>query len=316
MNNILISIIIPTFERPNLLVNAVESLLSQSYNNIEIIIVDDNLPSSQYREQTESKFGNHEDKRIKYIKHEQNKGANAARNTGFSYANGEYIAFLDDDDEYYQSKIEIQLKTALQFKNGNGVLVFVGAEIIRSNQKTFSNWIKNTPAVKVFENKEILYGNFIGSNSFVFVDRESFEKVNGFDEGLPSCQDWDLWIRLAKLNIQLIGIPIPLVKYYDRSEIIRITTDANKKIAGHLQILVNHQEYIYTQERNTIIYFYRYLFYQILPANIKCAIPILKLQFNHVKTPKHYFMLFVDFSMLVFIKIPKFYKFFQKIKHL
>jgi glycosyltransferase involved in cell wall biosynthesis len=312
----LISIIIPTFERPNLLVNAVTSLLSQSYNNIEIIIVDDNLPSSQYREQTESKFGNHVDKRIKYIKHGQNKGANAARNTGFSYANGEYIAFLDDDDEYKQGKIEIQLETALQYKNENGVLVFVGAEIIRSEDKIYSNWIKNTSAVKVFESKEILYGNFIGSNSFVFVDRKSFEKVNGFDEGLPSCQDWDLWIRLSKLDVKLVGIPLPLVRYFERSDIRRITTDPLKKISGHLEIKEKHFEYISMQDRKTIIAVYKYLYYQILPFDSKISVELLKLQFTETKSLKDYILLFIDVNMLYLVKVPIIYRFLSRIKHI
>ena len=315
-NNILISIIIPTFERPNLLVNAVGSLLAQSYVNIEIIIVDDNLPSSQFRKQTEFKFGNHVDKRIKYIKHGQNKGANAARNTGFSYANGEYIAFLDDDDEYYERKIEIQLKTALQFKNENGVLVFSGAEIIRSKDVIFSNWIKRNPEVKVFENKELLHGNFIGSNSFVFVDRISFEKANGFDEGLPSCQDWDLWIRLSKLNVTIVGIPFPLVRYFERLDIQRITSNPVKKISGHLEIMQKHRDYISTQDRKTVIAFYKYLYYQILPFDLNISIKLLKLQLMKTKSLKDYILLFIDINLLYLVRVPFLYKFFRRIKHL
>ncbi len=315
-NNTLVSIIIPTFERPNLLVNAVESLLTQSYSNIEIIIVDDNLPSSHFREDTESKFGNHTDKRITYIKHEQNKGANAARNTGFSHAHGEYIAFLDDDDEYHRSKIEIQLKAALQFKNDNGVLVFVGAEIIGSRYQIISNWIKSTPAIKVFENKEILYGNFIGSNSFVLVDRKSFEKVNGFDEGLPSCQDWDLWIRLSKLNVTLVGIPFPLVRYFERMDIKRITTDPLKKISGHLKIKEKHWDYLGKQDRKTVLAFYKYLYYQILPFDFKISIELLLLQFREAESLKEYIFLFIDINMLYIVKVPFLYRFLRRIKHL
>ena len=91
MNNILISIIVPTFERPDLLEKAINSVLTQTYKFIEIIIVDDNFPNSIYREKTDQKFGNHSDERIRYIKHEQNKGANAARNTGFLHSKGDML---------------------------------------------------------------------------------------------------------------------------------------------------------------------------------------------------------------------------------
>lgn len=312
----MISIIIPTFERPELLEKSVDSVLNQTYKNLEIIIVDDNFSNSIYRQQTELKFSNHIDKRVKYIKHENNKGANAARNTGFRYSSGDYIAFLDDDDEYMENKIEIQLNVALKINNDRGVLIFVGAEIIKEKISSFSNWMKNKFDTIVFENNEIFVGNFIGSNSFVFIDRKSFKRINGFDENLPSCQDWDLWIRLAESNIQLIGIPIPLVKYYDRTEINRITTDSTKKVEGHLKILNKHKEYLLKQNSETIILFYRYLYYQFLPIDIFNAIKILNLQFFHTKTFKNYLLIVVDIAMLLVVKVPFLYRFAQKIKHL
>jgi glycosyltransferase involved in cell wall biosynthesis len=316
VSNILVSVIVPTFRRPDLLEKAIDSVIGQTYSYLEIIIVDDNDPNSLYRQLTELKFGNHSDKRVKYVKHEQNKGANVARNTGFTHSTGEYIAFLDDDDEYLEDKIQIQLEVALKHKNVNGVLIFVGAEIIRENTSRFSSWMNKRQRVEVFEAKEVFYSNFIGSNSFVLIDRCSFEKVNGYDESLPSCQDWDLWIRLTKVNIKLIGISLPLVKYHERMEIARITNDSTKKVFGHLEILKNHIEYLNVQDFETIKFFYRYLYYQMLPIDRKNAVKILKMQFIQKNVLKDYCLLSVDIMMLYIVKIPLLYNFFRKIKHM
>ena len=314
MENILVSIIIPTYQRPALVEKAVESVLNQTHKNIEIIIVDDNHPESVFRKSTELLFSNYPDERVHYYKHRNNEGANTARNTGFKYSSGDYIAFLDDDDEYYVNKIEIQLTVAEQNKSRKGVLVFVGAEIIKNEVSRFSFWILKKEGTIYFADREVLFSNFIGSNSFVLIDRSSFEKVGGYDETLPSCQDWDLWIRLAKTGVNLIGVAKPLVKYYERAEISRITNDASKKVRGHLEILKKHKDYLYTKDSETIKCFYRYLYYQILPIDKETAFKILKIQFKK-ENGKNLTLLFIDFSMFFFVRFPKLYEFFREVKH-
>ncbi len=111
MKEPLVSIIIPTYKRSKYIERTIEAVLKQSYNNIEIIVVDDNNPETYHREETEKvmqKYRKH--KNIKYIKHEKNMNGCAARNTGLKAAEGKYICFLDDDDIIYENKIKEQVE--------------------------------------------------------------------------------------------------------------------------------------------------------------------------------------------------------------
>ena len=110
-NNSLVSIIIPTYKRPLMLDRAIESALSQTYYNLEIIVVDDNDENSNFRRETELCMAKYKKKKkVRYIKHRKNLGGSLARNTGIKQSNGKYITFLDDDDEYSPDKVEKQIK--------------------------------------------------------------------------------------------------------------------------------------------------------------------------------------------------------------
>jgi glycosyltransferase involved in cell wall biosynthesis len=108
--NRLVSIIIPTYDRPNTLKRAINSALDQTHSDLEVIVVDDNNPDTVAREKTKSSISDFADKRLIYIKHQENRNGAAARNTGIQNASGSYIAFLDDDDEFEPNKIEEQLR--------------------------------------------------------------------------------------------------------------------------------------------------------------------------------------------------------------
>ena len=94
-----VSVIIPTFKRPGELGRAINSVLAQTYSNIEVVVVDDNNDGDEFRKETElfmKRFESND--RVKYIKHTKNQNGSAARNTGIANSDGEFIAFLDDDD--------------------------------------------------------------------------------------------------------------------------------------------------------------------------------------------------------------------------
>src|SRR3989338_8677774 len=99
-----VSVIIPTHNRPELLKRAVKSVLNQTYKDLEVIVVDDGL--EKRADETVNSFN---DSRLKYIQHPEEKGGSAARNTGIKNSSGEFIAFLDDDDEWLPEKLEIQI---------------------------------------------------------------------------------------------------------------------------------------------------------------------------------------------------------------
>lgn len=108
MDNILVSIVLPTFEQSTLLHKAVESVLLQTHKNFELIVIDDNHKVA-YIEQNKSYFLKLNDKRVKYFQNSKNIGARESRNKGILYSEGEYITFLDDDDIYLQDKIKNQI---------------------------------------------------------------------------------------------------------------------------------------------------------------------------------------------------------------
>lgn len=106
----MVSVIIPTYKRSNMLPRAIVSVLGQTYSNIQVVVVDDNNPDTEYRKNTAQLMEQYSaDTRVKYIKHSKNMNGSVARNTGIGSSDGDIVAFLDDDDCYYPEKIERQV---------------------------------------------------------------------------------------------------------------------------------------------------------------------------------------------------------------
>ena len=230
MNKSLISVIVPTYKRkPEMIKRSVDSILAQTYSNMELIVVDDSPNDYQFREDVKL-FLNGYDSRIKYIQHEKNMGANIARNTGVDYSNGKYIAFLDDDDEWLPTKLEKQYQVIQN--QPNVALVYCRATTINEDNGEVSpiiNWMHRGQ-----QYKRLLKQNFIGSNSFVLVDKEKFYKVGKYDETLLSNQDYDLFIRLSK-TYEIDFVNEVLVNYYIHIG-ERISTDSEKQLQGRLSL--------------------------------------------------------------------------------
>lgn len=276
MSNDLVSVIIPTFARPIRLKKAVDSVTNQTHTELEIIIVDDNDPDSSDRSETRDLVGSIDDKRIKYIEHDRNCGANVARNTGISASNGNYVCFLDDDDVYKKEKIHKQLKAVELVNNENGVLVFTGAQRKGDRIYSKSKWMDTTDDYYFTPSSDlILTKNFIGSNSYVMIDKKSLMKTNGFDTEMVSCQDWDLFIKLSINGAKFIGINEELVIYYDHNE-QRITNSSIKRIKGHLQISKKYSDHIEKTSLRFYLDFKKYLFYQFLNIDKDEALKISK----------------------------------------
>ena len=230
MENCLISVIVPTYKRkPDMLKRSIDSVLSQTYKNIELIIVDDSPNDYEFREDVKNFLINY-DERIRYIRHDRNMGANIARNTGVDNSMGEYIAFLDDDDEWFPTKIEKQYKIMLN--QPFVALVYCKAITINENDG------KTSPIINFMhrgnQHKRLLRQNFIGSNSFVLVKRKVFYEVGKYDETLLSNQDYDLFIRITK-NYEIDFVEEVLVKYYIHIG-ERISTNPEKQLQGRLAL--------------------------------------------------------------------------------
>lgn len=199
MEKNLVSIIITTYNRKNLLVRCIESVLSQTYKNLEIIIVDDCSSDGTYEYLLEMNDG-----RIKILRNLENSGSNYSRNIGFKKSSGEFIAFLDDDDEWYRQKIEKQIQT---INESNAGVVYCGFDLFTLDKYSISF----TPSYRGWVEKEILKRNFIGSPT-PLIDRKAFESIGGYDESLSHCQDWDLWIRLSSI-VEIDYVDLILARY-------------------------------------------------------------------------------------------------------
>ncbi|MFC5465583.1 glycosyltransferase family 2 protein [Lederbergia graminis] len=236
-----ISVIIPTFNREKLIMKAIESLTNQTYKNFEIIVVDDFS-----NDNTQNLLEN--DVRIKYIRHDENKGAAEARNTGIKASSGEFIAFLDSDDEWLPTKLERQLKVFEN--NSNTGVVYTG----------FRSILKDKDEREVLPQKkgniyiELLKGNCVGTTSTVMVRTDLLKKVGGFDTELLSCQDWDLWIRLA--NITEFDFVSEALVLFNQHEGARISSNVSSVVKGHIDFYNKYISIIKKLKKSESRHFY------------------------------------------------------------
>ena len=210
--NSLVSVIIPTYKRSNYILRAINSVLEQTYKHIEIIVVDDNEGDDEFSKLTKSVLKKLIDsKKIIYIKHATNKGLAAARNTGIKVATGDYIAFLDDDDEFFPMKTELQLKIFNESESNLGLVYGAYLEVdVNLNEVT------SIPP-KIKDNVYSILGlNHIGPPSMIMCTKLAIKKIGGFDELLRHREDIDFYFRLSEhYNVSYTDEVI--IKYYVHS---------------------------------------------------------------------------------------------------
>ena len=203
----LISVVIPTRNRYALLDRAVKSVLIQTFSDFEILIVDD--ASS---DETRNIIEKNKDERIRYIPLKKKSGGSKARNIGIENSKGEYVAFLDDDDEWLPEKLKKQVEC---FNTNTQIgICYTGRRIMRKGKitglsKRYS--FRYPPYEDHF--RSIMSDNFIGVTSSVVIPRSVLIELKGFDENLPCLQDYDLFIRILK-KLKACGVNEPLVRYY------------------------------------------------------------------------------------------------------
>ncbi len=299
----LVSVIITTYQRPVFLERAIKSILNQTYSEIELIVVDDNNGDSEARQLTESLIKKYPD--IVYVKHAENKGANAARNSGIQSAKGEYIAFLDDDDEFLESKIKKQVEIAKKYKSDNGVLVFTSYNVIGNQSLQKSRWSNKIKDRLYLPERDLIFtGNFIGSNSFVLMDRKSIELVNGYDETLQSSQDWDLYIRLSNLGVRLVGINEVLVNYFSDHAEQRITTIKEKRISGFYAINEKYKNEINKLSRNIKFEYNIYMYKRLVSIDFNKGVRWYPKLLKHISSFSNIVSLIVAaiYPLAIFVK--------------
>jgi len=222
--NIKISVIIPTYNRGNLIRNSITSVLNQSYKNLEVIIVDDGSTDN-----TSSEINKIKDDRVRYIKLPENTGGSNARNIGIKNAVGKFISFQDSDDIFYPEKLEKQLKNIIN-KNSNLDFCKIRVNFNSSYYYFIPNPNQEKSIIKGNMFDELLSnGNFISTQSIIV--RKKFIEKYYFDSEMPRLQDYDLILRM-----------IPKVKIsYTKEALVdlNIQKDSIQKSKGKLKKAIN-----------------------------------------------------------------------------
>jgi len=202
-----VSVIIPTYNRSAYLVGAIESVLSQSYCDLEIIVVDDG--STDNTQDVISGYGD----RVRYL-FQENKGPSSARNLGISAAEGDLIAFLDSDDLWRRDKLEKQVELFEQ--NSNIGLVASGHDLVNERGELISNYSLKSTELKQLHKKQMLRNLF--STPSVIVRKSCFQSVGVFNEKLYFAEDWDMWLRIINAyDSAFINAPLVTIRKHSES---------------------------------------------------------------------------------------------------
>jgi len=213
----LVSVVIPTYGRSEYLPRAIRSVTEQTYDNIELFVVDDGSPTPVTETLSEIDRGKLRD--VTFIRHDENRGANVARNTGIRAAKGEYIAFLDDDDQWSEAKIFRQVE-AFQSDGPETGVVYTG---VRKEGPTGT--VITTPEAEGEVVKDLLTGETFGQFSSVMVSSRAIDAAGLPDARFPAWQDRDWFLRLAQhchfkgvhdvLTYRQTGLPDSITKKYE-----------------------------------------------------------------------------------------------------
>jgi glycosyltransferase involved in cell wall biosynthesis len=187
-----VSVVIPTYNRSKLLLEALDSVFQQTFKDYEVIIIDDGST-----DETRSLLEQHAlTRKFKYI-YQENSGSSAARNNGVRHARHGLIAFLDSDDIWHPQKLEKQIKFLKDHPEAD--LVFSNADVV--NEHGDFLWSYITPRERKIRPQamfdELLVRNFIPLDSFL-VKKECLENIGLFDESMQDCEDYDLLLKIAR----------------------------------------------------------------------------------------------------------------------
>ena len=220
-----VSVIIPTYNRAGVVGRAIQSVLHQTFQDFELIVVDDG--SLDNTREIVREFQK-QDRRITYIGHNKNKGGATARNTGIRASRGKYIAFLDSDDEWLAKKLEKQLTFFEQGECPELGVVYTGVRY-KSDRKGTA-LADTMPRLRGWVYSNLLWQNRVGTTSTPLIKKSCFNHVGLFDEQLPSKQDRDMWIRIArKYTFDFVDEQL-VVCYLTRK---RISTNLEHQIRGY-----------------------------------------------------------------------------------
>lgn len=226
-----ISVIIPTFKRSEYLLRSIDSVLNQTYSNVEVVVVDDNVPDSTYRLETEIKMNKYKNySNVLYIKNEKNMGGALARNQGINKAIGDYITFLDDDDIYLPNKIITQLTYMLENK-----LDMSFTDVRMHNLKDELVDYREHPYIKSHVNEELLKQHILHhltpTATYMF-KKEAISRIGGFID-VKMGQEFMLMIRTIESGMK--------IGYLSEAHVIQYLHDGERISIGKNKIFAEKE---------------------------------------------------------------------------
>lgn len=263
----LVTAVITTYKRESaILERALKSILNQTYNNIEVIIVNDCPDDIRINNDIKKMLKKYNNNDIKYIVVKKNGGACKARNIALNTCKGEYIAFLDDDDEWLPHKIESQVNKFKESKNC-GIVYCNSISYTVETETQKNRFVNIQPEGNIHE--ILLKKNLIGSCSFPMFNVEILKEFNGFREDMPALQDWELYIRISK-KYNASYIHEPCVKYYFYNG-ERISRNSKNRIIAYEKILEEIKEELNQNNSAAYEYYMMGVYFYSISRNIKRA---------------------------------------------
>jgi len=219
-SNPVVSVIIPTYNRGSMILEPIRSILNQSYENIELIVVDDGSTDN-----TENILKQVDDERFQYIIHNENKGPNASRNTGLKHSSGKYVSFVDSDVTLIEDKIEKQVEIMTDSSDKVGI-------VYCSGYRKHGDYLKEVSKAGLSGDiySDLLALNIKITTSTMFIDRKCFEECGKWDPDLPSFNEYDLCLRFAKeFEFKYIAEPLIIEKSHNKGN---ITSNIDRRTVG------------------------------------------------------------------------------------
>lgn len=252
----IVSVIVPAYNAERTIIDTVASVLCQSESRIEVLVVDDGSS-----DRTPELVSGLSDRRLRLIRQE-NAGVSAARNRGAREARGRFLAFLDSDDTWDPAKIEAEVST-LEAEPDAGLAYCWTRRVDLQGRQLGAGGARIEARGSVFE--RLILGNFIGGGCPFLVRREVFERVGGFDESIRTAEDWDFYLRVARIA-QISCVPRVLVDY--RVHPGSKSHQLERHEAGILRVLDRALEQVPGQprelRRRALAHTYFYLVHQAL----------------------------------------------------
>lgn len=237
MSNPLISIIIPTYNRPHLLPRAVKSALEQTVEDLEVIVVDDASPAH---------VNLPEHPQLRIVRLSENSGGAAARNAGAMAARGRWVAFLDDDDQLLPHMAAVSLDALARTTLPQPVTVLSGLEVVNKHGKIIETRLPPTlPRGKHFSLEEISPGQSFLSKQTMVVEREVLLGIGGFDKSFSSRVHTELFLRLNPV-CSILGLPVVTYRYFlhSNSQVTKDSSlcevDFHRLVRKHESLLKGH----------------------------------------------------------------------------